>query len=1826
MISLGEMDPWDWSVDQVVEALCQNVTWLQDAVPGVTLPDAGFLENALRENEINGFTLLTYVDDQILKSDFGLKAVAKRAAIRWAIGALRDRSAKYSAQLSGKKSMAEGESLAEHKIPKASPQVNGTDMQMQLDSVTTLPSTGEVARKRAGETFIVDKQGKKRRKLVLGAAKQESHDVTKFDFSKKLTVDQVFYGAAPFGEILKDDDDFGIRQTSNPHPLAAEYVYRHLLHFIGAPRRERLVRGNRQAVAIYPYKDGSQPADQPRSVTLLTISGSEAQATREDASTIEPDMQDATSGKTGEEDQVLPLYGDSDSEGEDEASLLDEMENDRLEDEALGISKHSPLTKEVVSATIESRVQEFVELWQTKKLPLRERTARTVWRKAKRRSDRILLVVEAQRNISRITGRLEKYKGALLADPWHSKEDIRKQCAVLEESVFQIQEQQFRISVWERATEPPAMPRATPKSSASKAHKKRPVVRNGDDAGDLVNSESDIEEGSDGHSTPFIDDEEMLDHNQSHLQRLASSDRHTPAGDSALCVGDDDVSMGDTMDVDTPAEPDARRELSQRSTVNLDRTGSVQSNTPASDTEASNVIDLSRMSISRDNTPATGPVVPINQDTNLTDDELAKLPFDEVRTWNVAQLEECSDRKRLIVFCVRLRIQDKRLEYLKSDTFMGDVERWLEGATGAEPNTLFDEQNLPKRRPGTIKLFVKLFVCWHKARANFFNHFYEGALQVARELASPLDVKPLKNFWKFLRTVILSAPSPTTYHPEMISSRKRVVQTSAVGRQMRESALERQGLQAEKVRLADERMSSLPPDSTPRVIINIGKTEDAGDVFVHPHIASRIKPHQISGVRFIWREVIEAGQGCLLAHTMGLGKTMQAITFLVAMTEAANSEDSSVSSQIPARLKAARHLIICPASLVSNWKNELHQWIPQNVAQRMGEIRIIESDARATPAQRRDVLRPWYEGGGIMLIGYEMLNNLVQPTVTIPLTKDFRKYLLEGPNLIIADEAHRFKSAHSKTRKVFEQFASLHRIAMTGSPLSNDLEEYWSMIDWCSPGYLGDATEFRAYFVEPIVEGLYKDSSRRDHRRALKCLAVLKREIEPKVNRADITVLKDELKPKVEFLITIPLSELQEKAYKLCVSHMLPNNEDVNDVTMWNWIHILQILCSHPHTFWKKVKERAERDVRRTNVQVDPQDDDAEPEEESQTSGLMQVLAAGAEKLFDQIPHLESPIWSYKTEILLQITQHAKSAGDRVLVFSQSIPSLDYLQAVFANEPAIRCMRLDGSTKMTNRPQLLSDFNNKGIYDVFLMSTKAGGIGFNIPAANRVVLFDSSFNPQHEEQAIGRVYRIGQQKQVYVYRLCIGGTFEPKVWDKALFKTQLASRVVDARRPERHAERVREYLFYPEPVEQQDVSENRGKDPKVLDKLLDDMARGKDVGIRAITTTETLMAEDQEGELDPEEMEEVEAMMKKDGGSRAIDSASFGRAREVEEQARLQEEARLAYQAQQRQALEDSRRRQQQVRENQLRKQLLNAGQPHSAPQESFQQLAHQPGMFTTSAPQESFQQLAQQSGMFTTSAPQESFQPQVAHQSDRFTTSAPEDWYQPQVAHQSGMLTSPALYQPAFDRPAFERPAFGQPTHYQMGPFAAPHATQHVPLPAYHAEQRAGTQRPMGGVNGQGPNTVSRSNIAFSEDRPIHSPEYNNVGLANNPYGVMNYPHVGALSDFVASRRVRSQEPQSQYVAENTHTGRFASSPPQVERDTRLGSTNGEIEKGHPDSMLYSGVMRRVAGVSTQPLRQDSAQAQSWLRDEFERDADRARPKSFPEIPILGREEEEEL
>ncbi|KAF8401988.1 hypothetical protein HHK36_012939 [Tetracentron sinense] len=603
-------------------------------------------------------------------------------------------------------------------------------------------------------------------------------------------------------------------------------------------------------------------------------------------------------------------------------------------------------------------------------------------------------------------------------------------------------------------------------------------------------------------------------------------------------------------------------------------------------------------------------------------------------------------------------------------------------------------------------------------------------------------------------------------------------------------------------------------DASKGYIVNVVREKDEEAVRIPPSISAKLKPHQISGIRFMWENIIQSirkvksgdkGLGCILAHTMGLGKTFQVIAFLY-----------SAMRSVDLGLKSA--LIVTPVNVLHNWRQEFVKWRP--VELKPLRVFMLEDVSRE---RRVELLAKWRTKGGVFLIGYSAFRNLSlgKHVKDRHVAREICYALQDGPDILVCDEAHMIKNTRADTTQALKQVKCQRRIALTGSPLQNNLMEYYCMVDFVREGFLGSSHEFRNrqgfftttfLFQNPIENGQHTNSTLVDVKIMNQRSHILYEQLKGFVQRMDMNVVKKDLPPKTVFVIAVKLSPLQRKLYKKFLDVHGFTNEKVSSekirrscffagyqalAQIWNHPGLLQMSKEH------KDYLRGEDAVENFLVDDSSSDDNMErdilvgerPRNKSDATHRKSNNGFLHEDWWKDLLHekiYKEVDYSGKMALLLDILSMSSDAGDKALVFSQSLATLDLVEFYLSKLPqqgrdgkywkqGKDWYRLDGSTAGSERQKLVERFNepmNKRV-KCTLISTRAGSLGINLHAANRVIIVDGSWNPTHDLQAIYRVWRYGQRKPVYAYRLMAHGTMEEKIYKRQVTKEGLAARVVD---------------------------------------------------------------------------------------------------------------------------------------------------------------------------------------------------------------------------------------------------------------------------------------------------------------------------------------------------------------------------------------------------------------------------------------------------------------
>ncbi|CAH8563506.1 unnamed protein product [Schistosoma intercalatum] len=734
---------------------------------------------------------------------------------------------------------------------------------------------------------------------------------------------------------------------------------------------------------------------------------------------------------------------------------------------------------------------------------------------------------------------------------------------------------------------------------------------------------------------------------------------------------------------------------------------------------------------------------------------------------------------------------------------------------------------------------------------------------------------------------------------------------------------------------------------------------DPGDpvIEVHPDIVKHLKPHQVEAVRFLWDCTIESvehqtsksgsspstGSGAILAHCMGLGKTLSVISFLHTLL------------RYPEHINIRTCLIICPVNTLLNWKHEWDIWLPE-----AEQVDVFELASKNSNRLKLDIVKHWHTNGGVLLIGYDMFRNFIMTLMKRTRSKDVKNTISSalldpGPDIVVCDEGHLMKNSKSHITKAVSQIRTMKRVVLTGTPLQNNLNEYHTMVDFVKPNLLGTLKEFNNRFGNPIKNGQHSNSTPRDVNIMKKRAHILYKTLDGCVQRKDYSVLTKYLPPRYEYVIMCRLSKVQQELYKYFLeNHSNINSNNNNTSTnqdetnhrkkLFMIQQILYRISTHPHALRiHETKEArklllmdedsfiddsansseessddstssddSDENINRKNDEIDEDSEtrkslnitDSNNNNESNTARprrrhrpITRQESKNPTVLIDSENDSECVIdagecqkpWWYmfyndeydwqidvgaKMDVLFNILKRCSDIGDKVIMFSHSLISLDLVERFLAeinrqwsvyqdqmsnekgdknvkssqnpeilNRPDLSAYfsdighntwirgldyeRMDGSMNVNIRKDLQTRFNSTSNtrLRLFIISTKAGGLGINLVSANRLILLDASWNPSHDIQSIFRSYRFGQSKPVYIYRLIAKGTMEEKIYDRQVTKQSLSLRVIDELQIGRHfSDSDLQELFTFEP----DIWNPNGNDKRPTpilpkDRLLADM-------------------------------------------------------------------------------------------------------------------------------------------------------------------------------------------------------------------------------------------------------------------------------------------------------------------------------------------------------------------------------------------------------------------
>jgi len=460
-----------------------------------------------------------------------------------------------------------------------------------------------------------------------------------------------------------------------------------------------------------------------------------------------------------------------------------------------------------------------------------------------------------------------------------------------------------------------------------------------------------------------------------------------------------------------------------------------------------------------------------------------------------------------------------------------------------------------------------------------------------------------------------------------------------------------------------------------------------------------LRPYQRIGLN--WLGFLDrCGLGGCLADDMGLGKTVQLIALL--QHERANGEVVGPT------------LLVVPTSVVGNWTRELDRFAPELTWHvQHGPDRPLGEAFRAKAAN-----------ADVTITTYALVARDTETLTGIPWHR------------VVLDEAQYIKNPPTKQAQAIRSIDAGRRIALTGTPVENRLSELWSIMEFCNPGFLGTAPDFRRRFARPIER--HRDADAASSLRGLVQPFVLRR------LKTDRNVI-DDLPECVETREYATLTAEQAALYQSVVDSMIGQVDRTEGIQRRGLILAmlakLKQICDHP---------------------------------ELSASGDDVVVAAGKGESLTRLSER-----SGKSRRLMSLLEEVLATGERALVFTQYRRMGKLLSAMIEHDLGCRSLFLHGGTPMKKRQEMIDEFQSpEGDAPIFVLSLKAGGLGLNLTAANHVFHFDRWWNPAVERQATDRAFRIGQTRTVHVHKFVCMGTLEERIDRMIEEKTQLAEQII----------------------------------------------------------------------------------------------------------------------------------------------------------------------------------------------------------------------------------------------------------------------------------------------------------------------------------------------------------------------------------------------------------------------------------------------------------------
>ncbi|KAL6622266.1 SNF2 family N-terminal domain-containing protein [Neocallimastix sp. 'constans'] len=560
-------------------------------------------------------------------------------------------------------------------------------------------------------------------------------------------------------------------------------------------------------------------------------------------------------------------------------------------------------------------------------------------------------------------------------------------------------------------------------------------------------------------------------------------------------------------------------------------------------------------------------------------------------------------------------------------------------------------------------------------------------------------------------------------------------------------------------------------------MLDVGDTEvSLGNGYKIPNeVYDKLFLYQKTCIQWLW-ELHQQDVGGIIGDEMGLGKTIQTISYIYGLTYSGLLKQPAI--------------VVCPATLMKQWVEEFHEWAPplrvvilHSTGSGMPQLNAlsdntlmadldsetemilndnfseIEESSESSDDDDDDVEDFHYAKWKLQhrknkkkrkrhIRSRQSKKNLLKFKRLVDRVKSYGHVLIttyEGlrtykPIILstewsyaFLDEGHKIRNPDSDITLLCKQLKTSHRILLSGTPIQNSLKELWSLFDFIYPGRLGTLPMFVKLFEIPIKMGGYANASNQEIKTSIRCATALRDTINPYLLRRLKVDVASDLPKKSEHVLFCMITEEQKQHYKSFIESHEANEIYNGKRNVLYGIDILRKICNHPDLLRRKQKE------------------EIEDYGYYKKSGKM-VVVNGLLKTWYE-------------------------SNNKVLLFCQTRQMMEILE-LFIQHKGYTYRKMDGDTPIKTRVFLVDEFNNNKDIFVFLLTTKVGGLGINLCSANRVIIFDPDWNPSTDMQARERAWRLGQKRDVAIFRIMAKGTVEEKIYHRQIYKQFLSNKIL----------------------------------------------------------------------------------------------------------------------------------------------------------------------------------------------------------------------------------------------------------------------------------------------------------------------------------------------------------------------------------------------------------------------------------------------------------------